>query len=585
MVRGRLLLAGVSLATLLTACDPPQTAKTVELPVKQGEDKGVIAVAPPPTEPAVEARPEPKPAAGKPAEALAGRRADAAAPAQTYTGLQPGSPSPDSQKAKLHPIAPVPVGAGMPPPPPDTAQYQQTAPNPVMRTAEQPVSTFSLDVDTASYANVRRFLRHGQKPPRDAVRVEELVNYFPYDYPRPTDTAEPFRSTVTVLPTPWNKDTRLLHIGIKGYDIDRSERPRLNLVFLIDVSGSMGPADRLPLLQQALRLLVEQLRPDDTVGIVTYAGRSGVLLEPTRGTDKGKIIAAIDGLGAGGSTAGAAGIDAAYRLAEAHFDKRAVNRVILGTDGDFNVGISDPRMLEQVIEDKRQTGIYLSIIGVGDNNYNDRLMQTLAQKGNGIAAYMNDLTEARKIFVDNMQSLFPIADDVKVQVEFNPAQVAEYRLIGYETRLLRREDFKNDRIDAGEVSAGHTVTAIYEITPPGSPALAFEPLRYQPEQSAAATSDEIANVRIRYKLPGQANSRLIEQPVRQALDDAAKASTEVRFAVAVAGFGQMLRGDPNLKTWDHGRLLALAQGARGEDPFGYRAEFVQLVRMLAPAGQ
>lgn len=472
-------------------------------------------------------------------------------------------------------------------PPQDTAQYEQVAPNPVVRTLEQPVSTFSLDVDTASYANVRRFLRHGQKPPKDAVRIEELVNYFPYDYPAPTDKTEPFQTSVTVMPTPWNPETRLLHIGVKGYDVDRKQRPRLNLVFLIDVSGSMGPQDRLPLLKQALHLLVDQLKDDDTVGIVTYAGRSGILLEPTRGAERHKILEAIDSLHAGGSTAGAAGLEAAYRLAQTHFDNEAVNRIILGTDGDFNVGITAPGRLEQVIEEKRKSGIYLSIIGVGDSNYNDRLMQTLAQKGNGTASYMDSLMEARKIFVDNMQALFPIADDVKVQVEFNPAQVAEYRLIGYETRMLKREDFKNDKIDAGEISAGHTVTAIYEITPPGSKALFYEPLRYQPDRPQPRGGDEIAFLRLRYKLPGEQTSRLIEKPVRhaQVIADPTHASADARFAVAVAGFAQMLRGDPYIKDWDYGRLLALAQGARGDDRFGYRAEFVQLVRMMAPAGQ
>lgn len=602
MTRERLGLVGGCLLVLLAGCDPStqqQQAKDQEggpgkaatsattgqttPPVTPPADKPAeVAVVPPKPEPKPELRPEPKFESDR-----------------LMQDLAKSAPSSEASAAnRMRMAAPPPAGVPKPAPttgmmaPPaqyeqDTAQYEQVAPNPVVRTLEQPVSTFSLDVDTASYANVRRFLRNGQKPPKDAVRVEELVNYFPYDYPAPADKIEPFQATATVMPTPWNSETRLLHIGVKGYDVDRSHRPRLNLVFLIDVSGSMSPQDRLPLLKQALRLLVDQLKDDDSVGIVTYAGRSGILLEPTRGNQRQKILDAIDSLGAGGSTAGAAGLEAAYRLAQTHFDSEAVNRIILGTDGDFNVGISDPHRLEQVIAEKRKTGIYLSIIGVGDSNYNDRLMQTLAQKGNGTASYMDSLMEARKIFVDNMQALFPIADDVKVQVEFNPAQVAEYRLIGYETRMLKREDFKNDKIDAGEISAGHTVTAIYEITPPGSKALLHEPLRYQPERPQPRGGDEIAFLRLRYKLPGESTSKLIEKPVRlaQVLADPTHGSADARFAVAVAGFAQMLRGDPYIKDWDYGRLLALAQGARGDDRFGYRAEFVQLVRMMAPAGQ
>lgn len=609
MMRGKIRWIGLSLLVLLAGCDPSprqpakddgpaKTAATVtEQPRQPPETKPAdkpaeLAVVPPKPEPRPEAKPETKSeeargsASPSTAAAVVSERDAGSAPAAEKMGAGPvrmASPRPPG-------VPPVPTtGMMLPPPPtpPDTAQYEAVAPNPVVRTAEQPVSTFSLDVDSASYANVRRFLRQGQKPPQDAVRVEEMVNYFPYDYPAPTDKIEPFQATVTVMPTPWNPETRLMHIGIKGYDIDRKQRPRLNLVFLIDVSGSMGPENRLPLLKQALHLLVDQLKDDDTVGIVTYAGRSGILLEPTRGTQRSKILEAIDSLHAGGSTAGAAGLEAAYRLAQAHFDHEGVNRIILGTDGDFNVGISDPHRLEQVITEKRKTGIYLSIIGVGDNNYNDRLMQTLAQKGNGTASYMDSLMEGRKILVDNMQALFPIADDVKVQVEFNPAQVAEYRLIGYETRMLKREDFKNDKVDAGEISAGHTITAIYEITPPGSKALLHEPLRYQPDRPLPRVGDELAFLRLRYKLPGESTSRLIEKPIRttQILADPTHAPTEARFAVAVAGFAQMLRNDPYIKDWDYPRLLALAQGARGDDSFGYRAEFIQLVRMMTPPPQ
>jgi Ca-activated chloride channel family protein len=610
MAPGRRGLFALSLLALVAGCDPspkqpakeaePGPAKTTEQtppPVAQPAEKPpVVAEVQPkfePPRPEGKAEPKPEPAPQLPPSypgfSVGGfyqPAPDNAAPATTQ--------APSAAMVLRKQVAPTGSFASpvahpphQPPqmmPPQDTAQYEHAEANPVVRTAEQPVSTFSLDVDSASYANVRRFLRQGRTPPRDAVRVEEMVNYFDYDYPAPKDKTEPFQATVTVMPTPWNKDTKLMHVGIRGYDIDRTQRPRLNLVLLLDVSGSMEPTDRLPLLKQALHLLVDQLKDNDTVGIVTYAGRSGVLLEPTRGAQRQKILEAIDSLHAGGSTAGAAGLEAAYRLAQQHFDSEAVNRIILGTDGDFNVGVSDPKVLERVIADKRKTGIYLSIIGVGSDNLNDRLMQTLAQKGNGTAAYMDSLMEARKIFVDNMQALFPIADDVKVQVEFNPAQVAEYRLIGYETRMLKREDFKNDKVDAGEVSAGHTVTAIYEITPPGSKALVYDPLRYQPEKPLPAGGDELAFLRLRYKLPGEPTSKLIEKPVRaaQAVADPTHASSEVRFAVAVAGFGQTLRGDPSIKDWDYGRLLALAQGAKGEDLFGYRSEFVQLVRMMAP---
>ena len=319
-------------------------------------------------------------------------------------------------------------------------------------------------------------------PPRESVRVEEMVNYFPYAYPSPENRAQPFRVTTTVMPSPWAAENQLLHIGIRGYDIARSERPRANLVLLIDTSGSMQPSDRLPLLQQGFRLFVQQLRDDDRVAIVTYAGQAQTALDPTPGRDKQKILDAIDSLRASGSTAGGEGLQRAYALAERHFDKEAVNRVILGTDGDFNVGITNPKDLERFIAAKRKTGIYLSILGVGVGNLNDALMQRLAQAGNGNAAYIDSLLEARKAMSEELSStLFPIADDVKIQVEFNPMRVAEYRLIGYETRMLKREDFNDDKVDAGDIGAGHTVTAIYEITPVGAKQRQLDPLRYQQE--------------------------------------------------------------------------------------------------------
>jgi Ca-activated chloride channel family protein len=464
--------------------------------------------------------------------------------------------------------------------------------NPVKQVAAEPVSTFSLDVDTASYSFVRRALNAGMLPPKAAVRVEEMINYFPYAYPAPETADVPFKPTVTVVPSPWTPGNKLVHVAIKGYDLKRAERPKANLVLLVDVSGSMEPDDRLPLVKNAFRLLIDQLRPDDTVGIVTYASGSGIALEPTKISDKAKILRALDALGAGGSTAGAAGITDAYKLAEAGFDKEAINRVILATDGDFNVGITDESELKSFIERERASGIFLSILGVGEGNYNDGLMQTLAQNGNGTAAYVDTLNEARKVLVDEASSaLFPIAKDVKVQVEWNPREVAEYRLVGYETRALRREDFNNDKVDAGDVGSGHTVTAIYEITPAGGKTL-VDDLRYAPRSSdakeqpaAEPASHELGFLKLRYKRPAEQQSRLIEMPIGagEAKDSLDQASDDVRFSIAVAGFGQLLRGVPFSGTTSYADVLTLAQGARGEDAFGYRSEFLNLVRLAQSA--
>ena len=477
--------------------------------------------------------------------------------------------------------APAPMAmpshaAGQAPQPtwPGADRFPGQRPSAVQSVAEQPVSTFSVDVDTASYAFVRRHLSNGQLPPAAAVRVEEMVNYFPYDYPAPLLRTRPFRVTTTLMPSPWNAETRLLHIAIRGYDVARASRPRANLVLLIDTSGSMSPNDRLPRLQQGFRLFVAQLRDDDRVAIVTYAGDARVALDPTPGRDRNRILEVIDRLRAEGSTAGGEGLQRAYALAERSFDAEAVNRVILATDGDFNVGITDPRELERFIADKRKTGIYLSILGVGLGNLNDALMQRLAQAGNGNAAYIDSLREARKTLSQELAStLFPIADDVKVQVEFNPSQVEAYRLVGYETRMLRREDFRNDRVDAGDIGAGHSVTAVYEVTQAGA---ASRGLRFQREREG-----ELAFVKVRYKLPGESYSRLIEQPVRaaDALETLGAAPAEQRFAVAVAAFGQRLRGEPHVENLGYDAIADMANAARGQDPEGYRAEFVRLVRM------
>jgi Ca-activated chloride channel family protein len=470
-------------------------------------------------------------------------------------------------------------------------RIQQFDTNPVHSAKEDPVSTFSIDVDTASYSFVRRSLKEGVLPQPDTVRVEEMINYFPYDWKGPETADTPFNSTVTVMPTPWNENTKLMQVAIKGYDVKPAEQPKANLVFLIDVSGSMNEPDKLPLLQSAFRLLVNRLGPDDTVSIVTYAGDAGTVLEPTKGSEKAKILEAIDGLQPGGSTAGEAGIREAYRLAQKAFIKDGVNRVMLATDGDFNVGQSDDAELKRLIEDKRKSGVFLSVFGFGRGNLNDQMMQTIAQNGNGTAAYIDTLAEAEKVLVQDAGStLFPIAKDVKIQVEFNPEKVSEYRLIGYETRALKREDFNNDRIDAGEIGSGHSVTAIYEVTPKGSPAQAVDDLRYGEAKTDNATgvanADEYAFVKIRYKLPDGDVSKLITTPVTSAnevgsFDDA---SDDQRFSVAVAAFGQKLRDADQTANFGYDKVMEIATAARGADPFGYRSEFLSLVRLAAALG-
>jgi Ca-activated chloride channel homolog len=476
-----------------------------------------------------------------------------------------------------------PVPRGVPPQRQDSERYPGAASNPVKRVADEPVSTFSIDVDTAAYANTRRFLNDGAAPPRDAVRVEELVNYFDYGYARPTSAQTPFRATVAVTPSPWAQQRQIVHIGLQGYAAPRADAPPLNLVFLVDTSGSMMGEDRLPLARKALNVLIDQLRPQDRVAMVAYAGSAGAVLAPTDGRSKLKMRCALGALQAGGSTAGGQGLELAYALAKQNFTKGSVNRVILVTDGDFNVGISDPARLKDFVADQRRSGVYLSVYGFGRGNYNDTMMQALAQNGNGVAAYVDTLNEARKLLRDDFQaSLFPIADDVKIQVEFNPARVSEYRLIGYETRLLNREDFNNDQVDAGEVGAGASVTALYEITPAGA-LPSSDPLRYGDKASATpvSTSGELAFLKVRYKPPGGKDSKLMERPIGAADTYAtlAAAPEATRFAVAVAAYGQKLRGDPWLDdNFGWPAITALAQGARGEDPDGLRAEFVQLTK-------
>lgn len=450
--------------------------------------------------------------------------------------------------------------------------------------AEAPVSTFSVDVDTASYSFLRASINRGQLPPRESIRLEEMINYFPYEYDAPKSAETPFKANVTVTPNPWNADTKLMHIGIKGYVPTQVEKPRSNLVLLIDTSGSMNQANKLPLLINSFKLLLNTLDEDDTVSIVAYASASGTVLEPTPVSEKSDILVALNNLRAGGSTAGAAGIELAYQKAQESFDKDGVNRVILATDGDFNVGFSSPDEMKDFIKEKRETGIFLSVLGFGMGNYNDHLMQSLAQNGNGVAAYIDTLSEANKVLANEAGSaLFTIAKDVKIQVEFNPATVAEYRLIGYETRTLKRQDFNNDKVDAGEIGAGHSVTAIYEMTPVGSPAITIDKLRYVSEDETTKNtgSDEFAFVKIRHKLPNADKSTLQTFPIGKRQERSLKrASDDMRFATAVAAVGQKLRGDVQLDNYSYADAIKLANRAKGDDENGYRAEFVQMVKLI-----
>jgi Ca-activated chloride channel family protein len=507
------------------------------------------------------------------------------APAQPQASIQHEALRADDTMAKRSArAAPIASFAAMPAPDSypqgyrdeQREQYQALADNPIHSVAEAPVSTFSADVDTGAYANVRRLLNQGRLPPEGAVRLEEMVNYFPYHYALPSD-GSPFGVTTELAATPWNPHTRLLRIGIKASDRSVAELAPANLVFLVDVSGSMDRREGLPLVKSTLKLLVDQLREQDRVSLVVYAGESRVVLEPTSGREKARIRSAIEQLTAGGSTAGASGIELAYQMAQQAFIPNGINRILLATDGDFNVGVSDFDSLKQMAVDKRKTGISLTTLGFGVDNYNEHLMEQLADAGDGNYVYIDNLREARKVLVDQLGStLAVVAKNVKLQVEFNPAQVSEYRLLGYENRALKREDFSNDKVDAGEVGAGHTVTALYEIVPAGEKGW-LEPLRYGKSQAPVSAKDgEMAMLRVRYQQPEGGKSRLIERPITSQV---VPASEDLRFAAAVAAFSQQLKdarytGDFSLKDTE-----ALARSARGEDRFGLRSEFVQLVEL------
>ena len=458
-------------------------------------------------------------------------------------------------------------------------QFANGQPNTLKIVSEEPVSTFSIDVDTASYSFVRSSIMHDRLPRTDAVRVEEMINYFSYDYSNAEDENGPFSTSVAVLKTPWNQHTKLVRIGIQGETVPADDRPDLDLVFLIDTSGSMRAPDKLPLLKQSLQLLLAQLKPTDRVSIVTYAGSSGVALEPTPASDRATILTQLGALRSDGGTAGHEGLQTAYWQAEKMRGPGRVGRVILATDGDFNVGISGEEELKRYVEDKKNNGIYLSVLGFGQEYYNDGIMQALAQNGNGIAAHIDTTAEAMKVLVDQLSgTLVPIANDVKIQVEFNPTKVAEYRLIGYETRALAREDFNNDKVDAGEIGSGHTVTALYEITPVGSLAQKSDKLRYQ-SNADTKNSAELGFLKLRYKSPGESESQLIETPI---IDGRAENSGDAKFAAAIAGFGQLLRGDTKyLGSWFYPDAIALAHSATGADQYGYRAEAVQLMKKVS----
>jgi Ca-activated chloride channel family protein len=500
--------------------------------------------------------------------------------ATVAVGVAPVPPAaaPSITQSHLAPAAPMPMAMEAAP---SGDRFTSFAEQRLKAVSDEPVSTFSIDVDTASYSYVRAMLDDGFLPQPDAVRIEEMINYFPYAYPEAQSADVPFQPTIGVFPTPWNPKTQLLHIGIKGYVPPAEEAKPSNLVFLIDTSGSMYSADKLPLLKRAFALLVEQLSEKDSVAIVTYAGSAGVVLEPTKANEKAKILAALDQLSAGGGTAGAEGIALAYRLAEeARVD--GTNRVILATDGDFNVGFSTAKELQDFIRIKRSGGTTLSVLGFGQGNLGDDVMQALAQTGNGNASYISSFREAQKVLVEEIGgTLDMIAKDVKIQVEFNPAQVSEYRLIGYETRALNREDFNNDAVDAGDIGAGTTVTAIYEITPAGSDGGLIDPLRYGSATPAASEAgDELAFLRMRYKLPNSEVSQLIEQAVTSDVvyGDIKDASDDMRFAAAVAAFGQKLKGSNYASNLSWADIEALARTGRGADENGYRIEFINLVK-------
>ncbi|HUT92183.1 MAG TPA: VWA domain-containing protein [Thermoguttaceae bacterium] len=463
-------------------------------------------------------------------------------------------------------------------------RYDRLVENPFRMVKDHPLSTFSIDVDTASYANVRRFLlAEGRLPPPDAVRIEELVNYFDYDYAGPEDDV-PFAAHIEVAGCPWKAGHRLVRVGLKGRQIENEQRPAANLVFLLDVSGSMDSPDKLPLLKEGMKLLAGQVREDDRVAIVVYASAEGLALPSTSGAEREKIIAALDQLEAGGSTAGGAGIELAYRVAQENFIEGGVNRVLLCTDGDFNVGTSSTGDLVRMVEERAKKGVFLSVLGFGRGNLNDAMMENISNKGNGNYAYIDGITEARKVLVEQAGgTLVTIAKDVKIQIEFNPARVAAYRLIGYENRILAAEDFNDDKKDAGEIGAGHTVTALYEVVPAGEEVdvPSVDPLKYQTptrDSDDESVRKEALTLKLRYKAPDGDTSKLLEFPVVDSGGAFGKASPDFQFAAAVASFGMLLRGSEHQGDATYDAVVEIATAAKGPDVHGYRAELLEMVR-------
>jgi len=461
--------------------------------------------------------------------------------------------------------------------------YKEIKENSFVAVAQQPVTTFSADVDRAAYANVRRIIGYGQIPPKDAVRIEEMVNYFDYDYPAPEEgSASPLRVSPELAPAPWNPNHLLLRIGLQAKKIDLAQAPPSNIVFLIDVSGSMDEENKLPLLQSSFKLLLGQLRPDDKVAIVTYANGTKVALPSTRVKDKEKIIKVLDNLYASGGTSGGRGIQLAYEQAQKSFIKNGNNRIILATDGDFNIGINNTTDLEKFIEKQRESGIYMSVLGFGIGNYRDDMAETIADKGNGNYAYIDNITEAKKVLVNELSgTLFAVAKDVKLQLEFNPKYVKEYKLIGYENRMLANEDFTNDKKDAGEIGAGHTVTALYELVP--SDGKVAQSLRYQSQElNEKGKGNELGFLKIRYKDPKVKDAKSVEITESLVFNKKAlkETSTDYRFAASVAEFGILLRDNSNKANATYDQVIELAEGAIGKDPEGYRKEFVRLVKSV-----
>ncbi|MGH8051137.1 MAG: vWA domain-containing protein [Arenimonas sp.] len=460
----------------------------------------------------------------------------------------------------------------------NTEKYKNFSDNPIQLVTENPVSTFSIDVDTGSYSNVRRMLNNGTRPPADSVRAEEIINYFDFSYTAPNSRRQPFSVNTEIATAPWNAKHQLMMVGIKGYEVARSQIPAANVVFLIDTSGSMSSPDKLPLLISSFKEMANKLRPQDRVSIVVYAGSAGLVLPATSGAEKETILQALEKLQAGGSTNGGQGIELAYKIAKQNFIANGVNRVILATDGDFNVGIYDTEMLKTLVADQRKSGIALTTLGFGQGNYNDHMAEQLADVGNGNHAYIDNLNEGKKVLVEEMSStMMTIAQDVKIQVEFNPAVVAEYRLIGYENRKLNREDFNNDKIDAGEIGAGHDVTAIYEITLVGAGGESVSPLRYgKAAPITPGKADEIALLRLRYKQPGSEQSQLIEKPMLRS-SISAKPSDRMKLAASLAAYADLLRGGKNSGKFNWNDVRQLASSVSLPDSWGYRAEFIDLI--------